>query len=100
MSAVTGSTTLAELLVLYRANCSWEEDNDLTKAKTFVTVCTALAAMLPSQSGKGGASMSLDTRTVQEQLKRAREFIKVTGTVNGSSGYGTVIHPNFRNFRD
>lgn len=92
--------TLQQLLVLYGDNCGWEEDGDLAKAKAFVTVCTALIPKLPSQSGKGGASMSLNTTMLTEQLERAREFVKANGSTNGASGTGSVIHPNFRYFRD
>jgi hypothetical protein len=100
MATVTGSMTLQQLLVLYQENCGWEEDGDLVMAKAFVTICTALIPKLPSQSGKGGASMSLDTRMVQEQQKLARAFIQANGSANGPSGTGSVLHPSFRNFRD
>lgn len=100
MSDVTSSTTLAELKSLYQANCSWEEDGSVAKAKTFVTVCKALLLQLPKQSGKGGASMSLNPELIEKEMERARAFIQANGSINGPSGTGSVIHPTFRNFRD
>jgi hypothetical protein len=66
------------------ANADWEVELSLSKAKAFAAAATRWLILNPQSSSKADASMTFDTTSLKEQLKRAQQFIQANRV--GSNG--------------
>ena len=101
MSSLNSSSTIAEITAAYLDNASYEEDDDASKARAFVTACRLLLLMLPSRSRGGGSEVELDLVRIENQMQAAQSFLAVhpDGAAAGSGG-GLVRYSDFTDFRD
>jgi hypothetical protein len=61
-------------------NASYSEDNDLSKAKAFVTACRFLLLKLPTRAAHAGEEVQLDPRMIQDEMKTALRWISCNST--------------------
>jgi len=100
MSALTSSSTLAEIQAAYDDNASYEEDSSASKAAAFVTACRFLRRRLmrhAEQGGKAGFAQDFDPEVLKQEIADAQEWI---GSHDSSGGTTSrVKHLSIGNFR-
>lgn len=94
--APSTAPTLDEVREAYLLNADWEAEQDLEKAKAFMTSCVRLQAMTPRQIQKTGLGLTLTPELLTEQLRNVRSFVRS----QTSSAAAKVLKPSLRNFRD
>lgn len=80
MAAFNGSTTNQALWIGYDDNASYREDNDVTKAKNFQTICTILLRRTSSLVQEGGAMMQKNLSVVENRLKAVDSWLDANDT--------------------
>ena len=92
--ALTGTSTLNDVVTEYLANADYDVSASATKAKLFLVACRFLLILLPSRASSGGASeLEFDPNTIKGEMNAAKSWI------NANSG-GGVVHPDFRSFQE
>lgn len=101
MSTLSSSSTLQQVLDAYVNSASYEEDNDLAKARAFITACRILSEQRPvehAHGGRGAESIRFDPEQLPGEIKAARQFIAArVGVNNGGAG---VKHYDLSGFRN
>jgi hypothetical protein len=99
--ALSSTSTTADVLAAYADNADYEEANDLTKARAFVSACRLLLSPKHTvkrsvSGGRSGSEVELAPEVIERRMDEARRF--VAAIVAAQSG--GVIHADFSNFRD
>jgi hypothetical protein len=89
--------TLQEIRDAYLANAGYEEANDITMARAFVTACRQLLIALPSNMASDGQSASHQINEIRQAMQAAREWIN--SQAQQTTGNARVNHPSFERFR-
>ena len=89
------SPTAAEIRDAYLQNADWEAEQDLTKAKAFLTAAIRLQAMTPRQIQKASQGLMMSPELLTQQIAHVRAFVRA----NTSGGAAKVLRPSFREFR-
>jgi hypothetical protein len=99
--SLSSSSTTTQVLAAYADNASYEEDDDLTKARAFAAACRLLLSPQHSvkrsvSGGRSGSEVELDPGVIERRLDDARRWI----ANKLAAASGGVIHADFTNFRD
>lgn len=101
MSTLDSSSTWAEILAAYDDNGSYEEDNDVSKARAFVTACRLMLRQFPKRTAHGGSGrdtteMEMDPRLIREELQQAQQWLSQNQNGSGPPRYRSLSFANFR----
>lgn len=96
MSALSSSSTDAEVWEAYDDNASFEEDSSPTKAAAFITACRILLRRRPQMTNVDNTQVAFEAGRISDELKQARNWL---ASNRASSGSG-VRHLHFSNLRD
>ena len=94
MSTLSSSSTWSDVLNEYKDNASYIEDASVAKAKAFVTACSFVLLLRPSQSQQQSSLIAHDNRVIQKQMEAAQQYV-----VDNETTAGAVRHSDFREFR-
>lgn len=94
MATLSSSSSDQQVWDAYDDNASYEEDSSVSKARTFITACVILLRRRPQRVSTNGYAVDFDPDTIQNELKRAREW-QATNSASGES----VRYLDFRNLR-
>lgn len=97
MSALTGTSTDAEVWAAYDDNASYEEDGSRSKAHAFITACRILSRRLPISAGREGQTVTRES--LQTEASDARAWLAANPGTSGS-GSTRVRFGTFQDFRD
>ena len=97
MSTLSSSSTLTEVLAAYDDNASYEEDESVAKAQTFITAVRIMIryAQRERKGGAGGAEHEFNLEVLREELKDAREYVAANRTDDTSPA---VLDVDFSEF--
>lgn len=95
MATLSSASTLADVWNAYDDNASYEEDDSVSKARTFITACRILLRRLPAQNTRSSTTLRFDLKRIQNELQQAQRFVALKSASKGSG----VIHPSLENFR-
>ena len=94
MSALSSTSTLAEVKAAYFDNASYEEDASATKAAAFITACRFLLLKLPKRARHADRNeIELEPGQIRNELLAAKAWLA------GQAGSG-VRFASFESFRD
>ena len=99
MATLDASSSLAEVRAAYADAASFEEDASPAKARSFITACRLLLALLPKRSAhgdRGSNEVELDLTVLERQLVEARRWLAAQGH---TGAFGRVVHADLSNFR-
>ncbi len=99
MASITSASTDAQVEAAYDDNAGFREDQDVAKAKTFVTACRILLRRLANSMGKGGAVLSYNRELIQKQLEEATAYIAQYTTDSDDIPGPRVTRVDFRGTR-
>lgn len=95
MSSINSSSTLAQVQAAYDDNASYAEDNDVSKARAFLTACRILMRRTPRESGTREGHMTLSVDLLKDQITDVQGWL----AANDPSLTGPVVtNVNFQNF--
>jgi hypothetical protein len=97
MAAVTSASTDQAVWDAYDDNASYEEDESVSKAQAFITVCRVLLRRRPNQVSVDGTTTSFEAGAIQKALDDARKWLALNNT---SDNGGSVRHLDFRYLRE
>lgn len=98
MSALSSSSTDAQVVAAYDDNASYAEDNSVAKCRAFVTACRFLIRRRPTSLSQNGRSVAFDVRMVQDELKAANEWLS-THSDSAQDAGPRITRADFRDFR-
>lgn len=98
MATLSSSSTIQQIKDAYDDNASYEEDNDVAKAKIFVTACRMLLMKIPKLAGHGGGQVAMSPDLIRKELADARTFLQANDT-STSARKRRVLHPDLSNYR-
>lgn len=75
MSALSSSSTDAQVWAAFDDNASFEEDGSAGKAAAFITACMILLRRMPRRFDTDGQSAEFNSDQIQSELDRARRFV-------------------------
>lgn len=94
---VNSSSSTAQVRDAYDDNASYAEDNDLQKARRFITACRILLRRTSTNSVKGSNQVTLRVDLLQDELERAQEWLEAR---DPDQRLGPrIVKPDFRQFR-
>lgn len=94
MSALSSSSTLAEVQAAYDDNAAYAEDDSAAMAAEFVTACRILLRRLPKSVMRGASDqVALEPEMIRQEMVAAQRWLA------GKRTGGGVVHPDFRNLR-
>jgi len=98
MATLTATSTIAEIVAEYRATASYYEDDDLAKARRFVTACVILLGRpeREEKGGRGGAAHEFNHEVLQQQKLDAQQFIAAKDATVNAAAHHTAA--DFRHF--
>lgn len=99
MATLDSTSTLDDIKAAYADNASFEEDRDVSKAKSFVTACRLLLLKMPRMTGKSGGQLQLSPELIQREMTRGLAYVQANDT-SSTARARNVMHPSFRHFRD
>jgi hypothetical protein len=101
MSALTSTSTDAQVFAAYDDNASYAEDNSPAKARAFITACRILLRRVPKETGTREAHLTLTPDLIQKEMQAAQDWVSANPDTSGSgaSSGGSVTRANFNNFR-
>jgi len=100
VSALSSSSSFADVVAAYEDNASWEEDGDLAKAKAFITACRFLLryAQRSAKRGQGtAAEQEFNYDAVRAEMAQARAY--VAEQESGTTSNPNVIHADWQGIR-
>lgn len=93
-------TTLTAAKQAYLENVNYDDgEGDIDKARSFRAACRSLIILLPSSSSNSSTSMSMDIKTVRDELNRVTDFLQVYDDTASRSA-GRIMRIDFSEFRD
>lgn len=95
--ALTSSSTLTQIIAAVVDNASYEEDDDITKAKAFVTACRILIFKLPAEQSNRVATTKFSIADLRKMKSEADAWLEKKGS--GTSYSNKIVHPSFADFR-
>jgi len=97
MSTLSSSSTLAEVLAAYDDNASYEEDESVAKARTFITAVLIMIryAQRERKGGAGGAEHEFNLEVLGDELTEARKYVAAKRTDDTSPA---VLDVDFSEF--
>lgn len=95
MSALSSTSTLADIEAAYDNNASYAENGSLTEARSFASACRLLLRRVPQNAAKDGESLQTTIALIQEELRKAEEWISIKAAVTS----GGVKRASLRGFR-
>jgi hypothetical protein len=72
MSALTSTSTDAQVFAAYDDNASYAEDNSPAKARAFITACRILLRRVPKETGTREAHLTLTPDLIQKEMQAAQ----------------------------
>jgi len=96
------TSTYADVVNAYRDNASYEETQDVTKARAFVTACRFLLQMFPASSvNAGGERVDFNTTLIAKEMEAAQNWISSNAAALTSVERGTAetVYHNMGCFR-
>lgn len=75
-TTITSASTFADIEAEYLDTARYQADNDLTLAKRHAVACRFMLLKIPTNTVKGGNSISYSMSLIADQLKEAEDFIK------------------------
>lgn len=94
MATLTSASTDAQVIAAYEDNCSYAEDDSITKALAFKTAVMFYIRRFPVSSGREGQNVSFES--LKTQLEEVNSFI----AANRSSSQPRERFAGFEDFRD
>jgi hypothetical protein len=93
MSALTSTSTLAEVSAAYDNGASYLEDGSVSKAKAFITACRFLIRRYTTGASVAGSSIQRDLKLIQSEMQAAIQFVADNGgfTIAGADSCATSI---------
>lgn len=99
MSALSSTSTIAQITASYADNASYEEDGSVSKARAFVTACRLLILKLPTKMMHGKAGeIDLDPSLIRGELQAAQRWL--ASQPDSAAGADAVRFLDFSTFRD
>ncbi len=97
MATLDSSSTTAEIAAAYLDNAGYFEDGSVSKAKAFVTACTAMMTRGITVFEHGGERMEFSPRDLRALSAEAQKYVgSNAGIADGGVG---IHHADFREFR-
>lgn len=107
--SLAANPTRDEVYAAYEANCGYDVENDVAKAREFIKACRLMLSPRFSikrmshglSRGGGGEEVELDQTLIRDQLADALKWLKAndTTTLAPNPGGGGVVHADFTDFR-
>jgi hypothetical protein len=94
MSALSSTSTDAQVWAAYDDNASFEEDSAPAKAAAFITACRILLRRRPVNMTVDGRTLAFDAQAITGELERARNWL----AMNRSPG--AIRYLDFSGVRD
>ena len=88
MSGLSSTSTREDVLAYYDDNASWFEDDDIEKAKRFITACQILLRF-PQFAARGNSTTSFSQQVVRDSMNEAKAFVRARAS-RRSGGAGIV----------
>lgn len=94
MATIDSTSTTAQITAAYLDNCGYYEDASASKARAFITACTAMLARGMRAIDHGGERLEFSPADLRALITEARKYIaESTGNAGG------VKFASFENFR-
>jgi len=89
-------STLAAARTAYLENSDWSDGaGDIASARAFRTACRALKVLLPAQSSKGGASLSMEVAQIENEMARVERWLALNDSAQTQASVRTLV-PDLR----
>ena len=81
---ISSASTLAQVKAAYYDNCTYDVDNSLSEAHTFVAACRQLLVRLPKQTATGNRAeeVSIEPEMIERQLQACIRWIYTQNVQN------------------
>lgn len=93
---IDANSTTAEVEAEYDNTASYFADNDVAKARRFVTACRILIRRLPEEMTKGGNSLRRRISGLEKAVEDAEAYILRFGDSPKGPSFGRTSFINFR----
>lgn len=101
---LSSSSTRAEVLAAYADSASYDENQSLAQARSFVSACRLLLSpkfsVKRSAHGGDGQEVELDLQMTKELMNSAIAWIDANQHLASSGNSSGVIHADFTGFRE
>lgn len=99
MSTLNSASTLDEIRASYADNASYAEDQDVMKARAFLTACRLLLLHLPKRASHAGRAeeVELDLSVIQGEMKAAKAWL---AAFSAGIAAARAVYTDFSGFRE
>lgn len=97
MATITSASSLADIQNAYLDNYGYEEDESVSKARAFITVCRAMLGLGIKRIPDGDQVMQFSPASLRAMMNDARRYVAAKD--RGRNTGPRVTQISFRNFR-
>ena len=82
--AISSESSLSDVKAAYYDNCTYDVDQNLQEAQTFVAACRQLLVRIPKQVGHGNRAeeVQIDPEVIERQMQACMRWIYTQNVLN------------------